>query len=471
MDCYQMQNITVDFDKVLCPDFLGLNAIYHGFAWMPENLLRGMTDADREREFDTVMEARLRIARTMFYPGDNCEKIEGPYDMHCPRMEAIRKWCQAMKDRGVTVALQTGWHYSRNTYFGHDAPNSEVDPQRFAKWAAESFSYLMNDCGLDNIRYAFLFTEPTSYASGDTPEGYTLWTYYVKICKAIDQSFREYGLRERLKFVGPNNTSGGTHLAEAVRDLNDVVDIYSSHDYNFAHQGQWANMAQNMADIVAPTGKPFWMDEYGMQLEVFRRTPEYGNYIGQVITASMAAGHQTTMIWTLVDQLHCSSEPMGLPEGAVDDGSHSYNRDSFHNGIHRWGLVSSPLDTVENAGSPYPSWYAYLLISKALGGRLDGGKVASVYTESAMTLYAAAVKQDEEYTVMVVNSNAEETKFTLDLGKIFDRPIYRHVFDPYSAAPCYGTQAAPIKVPCEGKVLTDILPMSAVAIYTTREVL
>lgn len=88
-----------------------------------------------------------------------------------------------------------------------------------------------------------------------------------------------------------------------------------------------------------------------------------------------------------------------------------------------------------------------------------------------MTLYAAAVKQDEEYTVMVVNSNAEDTKFTLDFGKIFDRPLYRHVFDPYSTAPCYGTQSAPIKVPCEGKVLTDILPMSAVAIYTTREVL
>lgn len=74
MDCYQMQNITVDFDKVLCPDFLGLNAIYHGFAWMPESLMRGMTDADREREFDTVLEARLRIARTMFYPGDNAKK-------------------------------------------------------------------------------------------------------------------------------------------------------------------------------------------------------------------------------------------------------------------------------------------------------------------------------------------------------------------------------------------------------------
>lgn len=94
-----------------------------------------------------------------------------------------------------------------------------------------------------------------------------------------------------------------------------------------------------------------------------------------------------------------------------------------------------------------------------------------MYTESDLTLYAAAVKQDDEYTVMVVNSNAEDTKFTLNLGKVLGRAVYRHVFAPYSSAPCYGTQAAPIEIPCDGQIITDVIPMSAVAIYTTREVL
>ena len=32
------QTVRVDFSQVLCDDFLGLNAVYHGFSWMPENL-------------------------------------------------------------------------------------------------------------------------------------------------------------------------------------------------------------------------------------------------------------------------------------------------------------------------------------------------------------------------------------------------------------------------------------------------
>lgn len=451
-----IQTVRVDFDQVLCDDFLGLNAVYHGFSWMPENLARGVSDADRAAEFAAVREARLRVGRTMFIPAYNCERIEGPYNMLQPEMQAIRKWCEAMRDNGVDVALQAGWHYSRNTYHGHDAPDAERDPERFAEWAVQSFSYLMNDCGLTNIKYLFLFTEPTSYASGETPEGYTIWSYYVKVCKAIDRRFREAGLRDRLKFVGPNNTSGGTHLAEAVRDLNDVIDIYSSHDYNFVHQQAWADMAKRMADVVAPTGKPFWMDEYGVQLEIFRATPEYGSFLAQIITASMAAGHQTTLIWTLLDQLHT--------------GGH-YNRDSFHDGVHRWGVYTWPRDTIEGAGAPYPAWYAYVLLSKAMGGRLDGGKVRSCATENALTLYTAAVKQDEEYTVLVVNSDAEAEKVEIRLSQPLDRPVYRHVFAPCSATPGYETLSAPTRVACDGGRIVDTLPKSGFAVYSTREAL
>lgn len=464
------QKIHVDFNRTLCGDFLGMNAVYHGNTYMPEYAMRGYTEADRAVEYARLHEARLRIARTMFTPMLNCRSLDGPIDMHCQRMEAIRRWCQDMKEQGIEVALQAGWHFSTNTYWGHEGPDPKTDPDRFADWAAASFSYLMDECGLDNIKYVFLFTEPTSYQSGLLPEGYDLWSYYVPMVRAIDRKFREAGLRDRLKFVGPNNTSGGVHLAEAVRDLNDVIDIYSGHDYNYAHQGQWANMAQKMAEIVAPTGKPFWMDEYGMQLEVFRSAPQYGTYIAGIIAASMAAGHQTTLIWTLLDQVHTdNSYPMEIPDGVTDLVPHYNNRDSFHDGSHRWGLASFPCDGFEGAGGLYPAWYAYCLLSKAVGGTMDGGKVRSVYTDhmtDALTLYSMAVQQGEDRTFVAVNSDAAPAEFTVD--GLPDGVYFRHTFAPFANRPGYGTLDTPVRVRCENGMIHDTLPAGGVVAYSTR---
>lgn len=182
--------------------------------------------------------------------------------MKCQRMEALRKWCQDMKDIGVSIALQAGWSFPADLYYGHTMPDPEKDPENIAKWAAESFKYLIKDCGLDNIKYVILFTEPTGKGMCEQ-EGLrhlNRWDYYAHTCHVIDRTFREYGLRDLVKFVGPNNSSGGLHLEEAVRDLDDIIDIYSGHDYNYNRQYHWENMARRMSQIVESTGKPFWMD-------------------------------------------------------------------------------------------------------------------------------------------------------------------------------------------------------------------
>ena len=60
--------LEVHADRVLQADYLGVNQVYHGFAFMPENEARGMSDADRDREFSRVAEMHLNIARTWFRP-------------------------------------------------------------------------------------------------------------------------------------------------------------------------------------------------------------------------------------------------------------------------------------------------------------------------------------------------------------------------------------------------------------------
>lgn len=60
----ETQRIRVDFNDILCDNFLGMNAVYHGYNYMPEYKMRGYTEADRAVEYERVKKARLRIART-----------------------------------------------------------------------------------------------------------------------------------------------------------------------------------------------------------------------------------------------------------------------------------------------------------------------------------------------------------------------------------------------------------------------
>lgn len=39
--------VGVSLDEPIQKDFLGVNAVYHGFAFMPEQVRKGMDDADR----------------------------------------------------------------------------------------------------------------------------------------------------------------------------------------------------------------------------------------------------------------------------------------------------------------------------------------------------------------------------------------------------------------------------------------
>lgn len=458
------QILKVDFDKVICKEFLGMNAVYHGFAFMQEAILRGENEEDFKKELRAAKEANVKIARTMFAPFMNCRTIEGPYDMKCRRMDAMRRWCSELKKEKIDVAMQAGWHFTENTFWGHEQINVEKDPYFFAEWVYQSMDYLINDCGLDNIKYLILFTEPTSHERRLLPDGYDSWNYYVPVVKAIDKRFRDGGLRGKLKFVGPNNTNYGRHLQNAVDELNDIIDIYSGHDYNFANHFEWRDMCRSFSGIVARSGKPFWLDEYGMQLEIFRGLPQYGTYLAQIVAASVAAGHQTSLIWTIFDQLHCNGKSACELEPCTEENtSHNYNIDSFHNGVHRWGLKYWEHDNVENPGGFYPAWYAYCLLANALGGE----KVSSCFSEDAMTVYACAVKSGDDFSIVAINSNAVPADIMLDTNAAGIKTIYRYNFAPWSNDKFYETKNEPQLLTMSDGKLSDILPKGGFCVYRT----
>ena len=47
----------VDVDRVIQQNFLGLNAVYHGFSYMPESIEMGLDDELRKIEFDRLAQS------------------------------------------------------------------------------------------------------------------------------------------------------------------------------------------------------------------------------------------------------------------------------------------------------------------------------------------------------------------------------------------------------------------------------
>jgi hypothetical protein len=200
------------------------------------------------------------------------------------------------------------------------------------------------------------------------------------------------------------------------------------------------------------------MDEWGKQDEAYRQTADYGNYVAQGIAATLNAGIQHSMIWMLFDQQYISVD---WTVGNAWNGA-----DSFYNGVHRWGFARWPRDTMTNSTLPYPSWYAFSMMSKYLGGR--GG--TEVYrTVNSNNVYISAVKQPGgDWSFLVVNGNATAKSIQVNLSTNLNRTVCRYLFDPAQIVP---TEAAAI-IATDQQLsattnFTDTLPSRGVAIYST----
>ncbi|MFC1452716.1 hypothetical protein ACFLSJ_05150 [Verrucomicrobiota bacterium] len=85
--------LKVDLNTVLCEDFRGAGAVYHGFCHMPFQAEKGMAESDCEREYALIERARLSIARTWFRPDWTCAgSIHAPFDFTTPELEAFCRW-------------------------------------------------------------------------------------------------------------------------------------------------------------------------------------------------------------------------------------------------------------------------------------------------------------------------------------------------------------------------------------------
>lgn len=446
------ETLSVDRNTVIQENFLGVNAVYHGFMYLPEATEMGMTPELRALELARVKESGIRIARTFYRP--DWAMGDGPWlkaDWESRQMKALYAWLADMQRLGIDVALNMGWWFPRDVIWNRDQhlPSYPDDLKNYCQWLSESIHQIVQRRGFSNVKYIVMFTEPSD-GYGDTARGKEVWAYYKEVVLAANQRLIDDKRRHLVKLVGPNTSQAPLWLDKVAQELNGAIDIYASHNYNFTSYQDWLAMAQKIQAAVASTGKPFWVDEYGVQDFALRKSGRYGTVLALANAAFLNAGAQSTFLWILNDQYY----PAPL--------KHLTNGDSFLDGKHSWGLFP----WLAESHAPRPSWEAFVLLSRFLGQA--GSKVLK--TEGGAELPIAAVEQPGgELNLLVVNGRQESREVAIEVSRAEDRPMYRYAFDPQDGAQPGAGRAAAVPWQGAGRRLEDRLAAGEVVIYSTHD--
>lgn len=443
--------------EIAAPHFSGCGAQYNGFSFMPQSEEAGLTGDVLTREFDRVERMRLPIARTWFRP-----------DFNTDRMRRFNQWLEKTRELHVQVAVNAGQWFTRDVwYFAHEKFNDPAftsDPAnfalccaKFALWISKALEYWIEVKHYDHIRYLFLFAEPLTARTGALPAKMTQEQAYELCCRKVHEQLQTLGIRDKVRLVGPNSLYVGGNaepLKFAVDRLNDVFDIYSAHTYarcagEYADLGyaQWLEQTRAMKKLTARTGKPFWIDEYGLsgrmeQAEQARSSPRYGNFLAQANAAFLNARADASLLFELFDQKTFWSIT---------------NEDSYHNGVHRWGLAYMPGDDVPEPDNVRPAWYAFALLSRYMTGDTQ-----ILETQTGDGICAAAVRGAEGLSLLLVNRTGEPVNVAVDAGTF---PLRRSLYDPAAVHPTPDARMPEPDETTSDSRFTTLLPPYGVAVY------
>lgn len=231
-------DLKFDLKHPVQTNFLGNNAVYHGYAGMPDSDGRVYSEELCELEADRAATLGVRVVRTFYkwYAWDG-EK----WDWDNEECRAFYRWLDRMKKRGIQVSLNTGWWSPgdvNSTSCSGKSPfevpgNWEKSVENYAAWVSETLHQLVELRGFTNVTYLNLFTEPQRMAGKPTYEGQTAFEIWRDCAKAVHERLLADHRRHLVKLIGPNEGSTSTSVMNrwVAQNADQYIDIYSSHNY------------------------------------------------------------------------------------------------------------------------------------------------------------------------------------------------------------------------------------------------
>ncbi len=257
-----MVTFKADLTRPVQENFLGLGAIYHAFAGMPDDAGRVYTEEQCALEAKRVSDLRVKIVRSYFtwYAWDAATNT---WDWENERCQAFYRWAQRMKDAGITVVLNVGWwnvgdqmgnfHAGASPFYVENDWTKTV--HNYADWVSEVVREIIIKRGFDNIKYLCLFTEPNECIVPSLPfEGAQYHELWYDSALAAHKTLVKNGLRYKVKLLGPQEGIGArpwfTDWAINVKHCDEWLDGISMHSYLLYDETEKENVHSGNKSVV-----------------------------------------------------------------------------------------------------------------------------------------------------------------------------------------------------------------------------
>lgn len=378
---------TLQPKDVISRGWLGFGAQGDLFFWSESNVSKGITDEDRALVRSRILAMRPQVVRLL---GD-LNWWEPERGKITPDSEGMKSLCETLaiyKAAGTDVMI-TEWGYGLPAWCQASGRAPHPDQRlAFARSWAGLIKHLRDERGFTNVRYIAIYNEPNC--------GGISFEDYADVYRALDRALREAGLRKEVLILGPDETGAFSWFERAVRELDDVIDIYDAHNYTSNTGVEFADWVRPRVEILPPLSQPdaygnkrkgLMVCEFGMNRGMSTyATPEndkyyYGIFLADAAATAAALGVRGMMMWCLSDTWYGSRKML-------------------------WGLWRYK----DEGWEPRPGFYAWSLItrhtrrgSSVHAVRLDGGGASAV----------AFRAQEGHWALLIVNRAQIERRLTL----------------------------------------------------------
>ena len=216
------------------------------------------------------------------------------------------------------------------------------------------------------------------------------------------------------KFAGPDTAGTGVWVEEFAQQFKDKVDLLSSHYYA---EGPPTDPSMTIERLLSPTnsrwdkGQPMIQQAMAESRLPFRLTETNSCYQGGKPGVSNTFA---SSLWAL-----------DLMSKLLNIGASGIN---FHTGGYGW--YAPVVGSMENGFVARPEYYALLLFSQLLGGRVVASQLEASSVGPLLVCFAARDAKDRLQAVVINKDPAKNVRLAIDAGTSGERVAVRRLIAP-----------------------------------------
>lgn len=422
-----------------------------------------------------MQDMNLKRIRMMLLPSwyvineDNTR--EGIYKWDTSEMNSVYRILDTAKNLGMKVNV-TMWGIDTGTAGFMRIPDDpqwvttpkEEYEQLFVDCFADCIKYLIEEKGYTNITEVTLYNEPNSlygfpgYAKGSDE--------YCDLCIKMHDSFEAKGVRDKVLFTLSDDARDYTWMARALMNLQGVMDVASSHTYDFGdsynQETGESNRDMSNSDICYNNAN-YNLESWRMWLADY----DIPHIWGEFGTRNGVGSHQT------MDK-YSPSRGLDIPRislnffnmGSVGMSywvlfSQYYNRSEYNQGkimdMGLWGFADEGYNC-------RPVYYSYSMITRFI----EEGDTIFKINSSDENIVAVAFRQGEKWSYAIVNNSDVDKSVAFVNYDAYPASLNRYVYDEANVPVDNQVIATDKTVTADGRVISDTVKARSFVIYTNK---